>query len=302
MRYLTLMRLEWIDDILAVLDSGSLTRAADKRLLTQSAFTRRIRLIEDNIGATLFDRRRKPVSLMPGVQALEPELRELSMRLHKLRHTMKTASDHASKSLSLVCQHALTTTVSPKVVRALTANNDISVRVRSGNQDECLLQLISKQVDFAIMYTISDGRAHDLENAFEAKTLGTDTLIPVCVPEMRREVAGEAIPAIIYPPDVFLGQVFSRLVAPRLPEKATIVSRAETALTLAMLQYAVDGIGVAWLPNSLAANSLAEGRLVRVDALPAQALTIRMVRLAGAQSDYNEQVWKRLAGQLPNFW
>ena len=37
------MRLEWIEDILAVLDTGSLARAAEKRLLTQSAFTRRVR-------------------------------------------------------------------------------------------------------------------------------------------------------------------------------------------------------------------------------------------------------------------
>ncbi|AXT27452.1 LysR family transcriptional regulator [Ruegeria sp. AD91A] len=297
------MRLEWIDDILAVLDSGSLTRAAEKRLLTQSAFTRRVRLIEGSIGATLFDRRRKPVSLMPGVQALEPELRELSARLHKLRHTLKTESDQASQSLSFVCQHALTTTVSPKVVRTLTADDDISVRVRSGNQDECLLQLISKEVDFAIMYAISDGRMQNLENAFEAKTLGADTLIPVCAPAMRRELDGETVPAIIYPPDVFLGQVFSRLIAPRLPDKTRIMAKAETALTLAMLQYAVNEIGVAWLPHSLVATPLAQGQLVSVEeALPAQALTIRMVRLAGPQSEYSEQIWQRLAGQLQSFW
>ncbi|WP_299641369.1 LysR substrate-binding domain-containing protein [uncultured Ruegeria sp.] len=297
------MRLEWIDDILAVLDSGSLTRAAEKRLLTQSAFTRRVRLIEGSIGATLFDRRRKPVSLMPGVQALEPELRELSARLHKLRHTLKTESDQASQPLSFVCQHALTTTVSPKVVRTLTADDDISVRVRSGNQDECLLQLISKEVDFAIMYAISDGRVQNLENAFEAKTLGADTLIPVCAPAMRRELDGETVPAITYPPDVFLGQVFSRLIAPRLPDKTRIMAKAETALTLAMLQYAVNEIGVAWLPHSLVATPLAQGQLVSVEeALPAQALTIRMVRLAGPQSEYSEQIWQRLAGQLQSFW
>ena len=297
------MRLEWIDDILAVLDNGSLTRAAEKRLLTQSAFTRRVRLIEGSIGATLFDRRRKPVSLMPGVQALEPELRELSARLHKLRHSLKTESDQASQSLSLVCQHALTTTVSPKVVRMLTENSDISVQVRSGNQDECLLQLISKEVDFAIMYAISDGRVQNLENAFEAKSLGADTLIPVCAPAMRRELDGKTIPAIVYPPDVFLGQVFSRLIAPRLPDKTRIMAKAETALTLAMLQYAVNEIGVAWLPHSLVATPLAQGQLVSVEeALPAQALTIRMVRLAGPQSEYSEQIWQRLAGQWQSVW
>ncbi|MGB0438874.1 MAG: LysR family transcriptional regulator, partial [Paracoccaceae bacterium] len=79
------MRLDWIDDILAVLDHGSLARAAETRRLTQSAFTRRVRIIEDSIGTPLFDRRRKPVTLMPGVQALAPELRDLSARLHSLR-------------------------------------------------------------------------------------------------------------------------------------------------------------------------------------------------------------------------
>ena len=49
------MRLDWIDDILAVLDCGSLARAAQKRSLTQPAFTRRVRLIEDSIGAELLE-------------------------------------------------------------------------------------------------------------------------------------------------------------------------------------------------------------------------------------------------------
>ncbi|MFA3917071.1 LysR family transcriptional regulator [Ruegeria hyattellae] len=289
------MRLEWIDDILAVLDSGSLARAAEKRLLTQSAFTRRVRLIEDNIGATLFDRRRKPVSLMPGVQALELELRELSTRLHKLRHTLKTESDQAGKSLSFVCQHALTTTVSPKVVRALTQDRETSVRVRSGNQDECLLQLISKEVDFAIMYAVPDDRMPEPGNAFEAKTIGTDTLIPVCAPALRTKATDAEIPTISYPPEVFLGQVFSRMIAPRLPKGTNALTRAETALTLAVLQYAVDEIGVAWLPHSLVAAHLAEGKLSRVDdVLPAQALAIRMVRLAEAQPEYGEKLWKKL--------
>ncbi len=36
------MRLEWIEDILCVIDTGSFTQAAQKRHLTQPAFTRRI--------------------------------------------------------------------------------------------------------------------------------------------------------------------------------------------------------------------------------------------------------------------
>ncbi|MFT7595892.1 MAG: DNA-binding transcriptional LysR family regulator [Paracoccaceae bacterium] len=293
------MRLEWIDDILAVLDGGSLAHAAETRLLTQSAFTRRVRVIEDSIGATLFDRRRKPVSLMPGVQALEPELRDLSARLHKLRYTLKTSSDQAGKSLAFVCQHALTSTVSPQVVRVLTKDGKTSVSVRSGNQDECLMQLVSKKVDFAIMYTVPDDKSPEISKAFETVSLGADILIPVCVPALRAKAAGAVIPTICYPPEVFLGQVFARMISPRLPEGTTVVPIAETALTLAMLQLALNEIGIAWLPQSLVTGHLAKGELVRVDdTLPAQALNIRMIRLIEAQTENGDLTWHHLAEHL----
>ena len=41
------MRLDWLDDLLAVLEQGSLSRAAESRQLTQPAFSRRIKAIED---------------------------------------------------------------------------------------------------------------------------------------------------------------------------------------------------------------------------------------------------------------
>lgn len=72
------MRLEWIEDILAVHDTGSLRAAASKRLLTASAFTRRIRVLEEAIGTDIFDRRKKPVVLRPHVLELIPQLRDVA--------------------------------------------------------------------------------------------------------------------------------------------------------------------------------------------------------------------------------
>jgi DNA-binding transcriptional LysR family regulator len=289
------MRLEWIDDILAVLDCGSLARAADRRFLTQSAFTRRVRMIEENIGATLFDRRRKPVTLMPGVHMLEPELRDLSARLHKLRQALKVSDDLASRSVTFACQHALTTTVSPLIVRALTADDEASVRVRSGNKDECLMLLVSKEVDFAIMYGVPELTSPETGSAFDVVALGSDTLIPVCAPSMRAKAAGRVIPTINYPPEVFLGQLFGRMIRPRLPQGVNLVPVAETALTLAVLQYALNEIGIAWLPHSLVAAHLAEGSLVGVDdVLPTQALNIMMIRLTEVSSAQNDLVWRHV--------
>lgn len=296
------MRLEWIDDILAVLDCGSLAQAAEKRGITQSAFTRRVRTIEDSIGTTLFDRRRKPVTLMLGVQTLESEMRELSARLHQLGHMLKTTSSQRDKPLTFVCQHALTTTISPRIVRAATRDGELSVRVHSGNQDDCLMQLLSKEVDLAIMYALPQEPETEISRAFESVDLGEDCLIPVCAPSLRDKASCAVIPIIAYPADVFLGQVFTQMIGPRLPIGAATLPIAETALTLAMMQLALSEIGIAWLPFSLVSQSLSRGDLVRIDnLLPAQTLDIKMVRLRATQTERRETIWRHLATELSPF-
>lgn len=293
------MRLEWIDDILAVLDCGSLAQAAEKRGLTQSAFTRRARTIEENIGTTLFDRRRKPITLMPSVQTLEPDLRELSEKLHQLGHMLKTTSSRMGKPLTFVCQHALTTTISPRIVQAATQNGEASVRVHSGNQDDCLMRLLSREVDLAVMYALPQEPETEMSKAFESVDLGGDSLIPVCAPSLRDKASCATIPIIAYPADVFLGQVFAQMISSRLPVGIATLPIAETALTLAMLQLALSEIGIAWLPFSLVADSLRLGDLVRLDdVLPAQNLNIKMIRLRATQTERSEAIWKHLSDEF----
>lgn len=293
------MRLEWIEDILAVLDTGSLARAAEKRLVTQSAFTRRVRLIEDSIGSELFDRRRKPVKLLGGVEALAPELRDLSMRLRQVRQKLHAANSQAGSALSFACQHAITTTVSPSIVRALTAQGDAPVRVRSSNQEECMMLLLSGEVDFVVMYTVPDMPTPFLERAFETLTLGGDVLIPVCAPELRDALPSTRLPTISYPSDVFLGQVFDRHIAPRLDNEMQVVTKAETALTLAAYEFAVGGIGVAWLPRSMVVAAMAQGSLVSLDAdLPVQPLDIKAFRLSDHGGLQSETAWRDTLSQI----
>lgn len=288
------MRLDWLDDLLAVLDTGSFARAAEARHLTQSAFTRRIRAIEDSIGAELFDRNRKPVALLPSVRAQEPEMRALAAGLRRLRDTLRRSGAGGAGAISLACQHAITTTVSPRLVALLTAQGGHSVRVRSGNRDECLLKLLAGEVDFAVMYALPGEPALPEERGFDAVTLGADTFLPVAAPG----IAGGAgdWPLIAYPADVFLGQIMDRAILPRVPEQIRFARRAETALTLAACEYALAGIGIAWLPRSMVAGALTDGRLVALDdQLPDQKLDIRMIRLAGASAPALDTAWARLS-------
>ena len=50
------MNLSWLEDFLVLSASGNFSRAADERHMTQPAFSRRIRALEEWLGADLFDR------------------------------------------------------------------------------------------------------------------------------------------------------------------------------------------------------------------------------------------------------
>lgn len=298
------MRLEWIEDILAVLDTGSLARAAEQRFLTQSAFTRRVRHIEDAIGATLFDRARKPVVLLPNVARLEPEMRQLRTQLLKLRNELQSASLHAQGRFGIACQHAITATVSPSIVQTLTAEMGVPVRVKSANQDACLMQLLTGTVDIAFVYSLPGEDMPVPPQAIEVALIGQDLLVPACAPALQDIPLSGRLPIIGYPADVFLGQVFERHVLPRLPPDLTLETKVETALTLAACQFALDGIGIAWLPQSLLAQYRTHRRLIALDRhLPTQALEIRMLRLAQAQTADTDAIWaavkRRAADVVP---
>lgn len=292
------MQLDWIEDILAVVDTGSLARAAERRFVTQSAFTRRIRLIEDKIGVTLFDRSRKPVAVMPGVQALVPDLRDLGQRLRRLNYDLRMSERSSGGGVTFVCQHAITATISPQIVQVLTAQDEMSVRVRSGNRDECLMLVLSGEVDFAVTYEAAGEQLPLPLKGFEAADIGKDQLVPVCRPDLHVMAEDPVIPTIGYPPEVFFGHIFRQQIEPRLPDHTVISLKAETALTLAAREYALGGIGIAWLPLMLVSKHLNERRLKLIDWLPTQPLHLKMIRFAGERNDRQDRAWNALLTQF----
>ncbi|SFN41944.1 DNA-binding transcriptional regulator, LysR family [Roseovarius lutimaris] len=288
------MRLEWLDDILAVAEAGSLARAAQIRHVSQSAFTRRLRAIEEALGVPLFDRRRKPVVLLPEIEAQAGEMRALATQLRHLRETLTQTS--GARGLTLACQHAITTTHSPAIVSILTAQGGRPVRVRSDNRDECLLRLLSGEVDLAVLYAAPEIAPLTLNRAFEQVLLGRERLIPVAVPRLAQ---GDDLPFIGYPSDVFLGQVMARAILPGIAAHRVLRRRAETALTLAAREYACRGIGVAWLPEGMVAQDLKSGRLISLtESLPSQQMELWMIRLSDRPDDSWAQDWARLVAAL----
>ncbi|EYD77483.1 transcriptional regulator, LysR family [Rubellimicrobium mesophilum DSM 19309] len=291
------MRLEWLEDILAVAETGSLAEAAERRHLSPSAFSRRIQLIENYVGVELFDRSRKPVQLHPVAADYRDRMVELAGALRHLRDDLQRGARLSSNRLVLASQHALTAALTPSLIQSIQQRHPQAyVRLRSANLDECFGLLLSGQADIALAYRVP-GEEHPIQADFiEAVEIGRDRLIPV-LGMNTPAAASDEVGVVAYPADVFFGQVMQRHVLPRLEEGPRYVPRVETALTLAALELAIEGIGIAWVPASLARAAVAEGRVADLsDQLPGCELSVTAVRLAGQGGEICTSIWSHFMG------
>lgn len=294
------MRLEWLEDLLAVAETGSFHEAAERRFLTQSAFSRRIQNIEDHVGIELFDRSRKPVQLRPTMADKRDHIQRLAVDLRQLVMDLKLDARIASNRVAIASQHSLTTALTPYLLKQLRRQNEtIHVRLRSANLDECFGLLLSRQADIALVYRVP-GEDHPVSAGYvETATIGVDRLIPVfdagALDELTIGMSGDQVPYIAYPGDVFFGSMMGRLILPRVRGATRFIPIVETALTLAALEMAAVGIAVAWVPESLARQQIEDGVIADLsDMLHSCPLDITAVRLSGTSGPIAGEVWSQI--------
>ncbi|PZX17004.1 DNA-binding transcriptional LysR family regulator [Palleronia aestuarii] len=296
------MRLEWLEDILAVAETGSFSEAAERRHLTQSAFSRRIRHIEEYLGIELFDRSRKPVQLRDTLLEQREPIAELARQLRQLTEDLRHGDRVAGNRIVLASQHSLTASLTPKLVRRLEASHvNIHVRLRSANLDGCYAMLLSRSADVAIVYFLADEGIEAQPDYIETAEIGYDRLIPVAGTQIVRrlnDATDAPLPLIAYPGEVFFGRVLDRAILPAVRAYRTVAPKVETALTHAALELASEGIGIAWVPMSLAAARLDEGRIADLsDRLPGCRLGVAALRIRGTPSPAAASVWAQLMAE-----
>ena len=293
------MRLEWLEDIVAVMETGSFNAAAARRFVTQPAFSRRIRVIEDYVGTELFDRDRKPVGLKPSIASQQQEIKHLVSLMKDLLYELRRQGAETNNRIVIASQHAITATRVPMIVEMLSQRMDISVRLRSANRDECLVLLMTKQADLLINYQSAAEAAAPAGDFLERTVLGREAFIPVFA-SGRLNILNECaamgeLPVIAYPSDAFLGQLFNEELLPNIRSGEVVRRKVETALTLAALQFAINGVGVAWVPESVARDAIRTGLVFDLsNVLPSSELTIAALRLVGAHTPTEQGLWKEI--------
>ena len=87
------MELRWLEDFLALAEQRTFARAAAVRRMTQPAFGRRIRALEEWFGTRLFVRSAQGAVLTPAGEFLRAPAEELTRHVYQLRQATLEVGD-----------------------------------------------------------------------------------------------------------------------------------------------------------------------------------------------------------------
>jgi DNA-binding transcriptional LysR family regulator len=287
--------LAYLLDFKALAETGSFSRAAFARNVTQPAFSRRIRALEDWAGTALFARGATPIVLTEAGRALGPAIDRALNCLTQGQADAQAAAARTTSSLHFAATHVLSFTFFPNWLRSLEGGEPLeAVQLSSDSLSACENLIQEGRVQFLLCHHHKEAPVRLDPTRFLSVRVGADTLSLVAAKGADQTAPGP-LPYLGYSEQSGLG----RIVAAALPGPYAELSRRtvfQSHLAAAIRSMVLAGRGAAWLPLSLIASDLAEGRLVRAG-LPAYDIDveIHLFRAAHGLGKTAERFWTQLA-------
>lgn len=244
----------------AAAQSGSFAGAARQMNISESAISRKVRLLEDHLGLALFARGHRSVDLTVAGQRF---LAQIVPAMDLLRDAVEDATQTSpNRPVVVAATHSVASLwLTPRLPAFRHLRSDINIALMASDNDaECL----AETVDLAIL------RGDGNWKGFDARLLFGEVIFPVCAPEflhqnpqitdMAQLADAPLIEVSSNHPEWMNWQVWLQnmgQVAPKL-DRATVFNSYPLSISAA-----VDGVGVALGWGHLVDPLLATGRLLR---------------------------------------
>lgn len=297
------MEVKWLLDYLSLVDTRNFSRSADERATTQPAFSRRIKALEEWLGAPMFDRSKQPIELTYAGRQFKPVAEEVLRRLLQSREEIRQIGQRTESTVTFAATHSLSLVFFPNWIRGIEKEVGVlRTRLDSNQIGNCIQSLSRGECNFMLLPTHSTVEIKLPEEGFVSIAVGLDRLVPVSAPD-ETGAPRHALPGSKKNPLDYLAYVGSaasgRAVDVLLRERAGQVHLRrvfDSHLAGVLKSMAVEGRGLAWLPQSEIVSELEGGSLVFAGddcwSIPSE---IRLFRSREPLPKKAEEFWKHLA-------
>lgn len=294
------MDLNWLQDFVCLARTLNFTRAAEERNITQPAFSRRIKALENWIGVPLIKRSTYPVQLSEAGQQFLPVARNAIAEITDIRQTIRAQERGVTAFQRFAVLHTISVNYLSRRIGQMERDiPNLRVRVYSDNLRACCQMLSDGACDFLLCYSHQDVLPIFDGAQFARRDVGTEKILPVAQAEAAHRYGWSLdsatvapMPYLGYDPSSFLGTVVDQTIGRREPPLALCYM---DALTEAIKRRTLAGSGVSWLPESVVADEMADGRIARVGGESWEAtLTLTLFCSPDRLDKTGRDVWETL--------
>ncbi len=276
------MLLAQIEGFVEIARQGTMRRAAEVLAISQPALTARIQALERELGAQLFRRTQRGMVLTPAGRAFLPHADRAIEAVTGGATLIRQLEHGVIGELALAVAPAVSAYVLPVVLARFTEYHpDVRLLVRTGHSEEVVDLVARGEVELGIVRLLRDTRVR-------SRPLYEDELVLVAPPDHPFAVTGAIDVAEVSHARLILFDRTSSYyeltnalfrVAGVVPRGVMEVDNIEAAKRMVE-----QGLGVALLPGTAVADSLAAGSLREIEMIGADTIRRRIVAVERAGS------------------
>ncbi|MEP2921404.1 LysR substrate-binding domain-containing protein [Sulfitobacter sp.] len=296
------MEITWLEDLIELDATRNFSIAATARNITQPAFSRRIKALENWIGTQLIDRSTFPVKLTPAGEVVLENARTLTQDMYRLRDECRDLFSPSSDTLSISALHSIALSIYPTYAQKLQkVIGPFTTRMNATDYYDCIESLTVGRSELAICYSHILGPQYLNSGQFETLTLMQDPLVLVASPQiadrleqaLEARTGGETLPLVSYSSGCFLGKMQEILTKHYYTKHIVFHTVFESSMSETLKRMILAGQGLGWLPKSIIEDELQQNKLQILSADDAVLeLDLVLVRKTATGSPLMQKIWE----------
>lgn len=258
------LEIRWIEDLLALDQEKSISKAAAVRHVTQSAFTRRIQNIEESLGFQILKRYSKNIDFTDAGQVLLSTAKNIQNQMDTtIKYLEKNIKDN-ELSIKFAVSHSLITQFFPKFIQKLYSDyNDLKLEIIAANLQQGIHLLKEGSCDFLICYCDQLTLQQLDLTLFTYHKIVNMQIVPVTASKngLPNYQLNQTFPLLAYSKQAYLRKCVDKIIESKLNYRTLY----ETDNASDLKALALQGLGVAWLPRLLIEEEINESKLKILD-------------------------------------
>lgn len=257
------MNIEQLEAFVHVATTGSFSKAGDILFLSQPSVSSRIKVLEDELQATLFKRVGSKVYLSEEGKLFLPYAQQVLKNIQEGKRSIKRMSNTFNGEVLLATYFSGANYVLPEIVKEFNIlHPQIKLIIYSGHSNQVLDMVLNNEVTFGIVRSI-------FHPQIETTVLKKDQVILVCHPDhpfrqlkqlTTKELANA--PFILFKRETFDWELIHNAFKRKRVEPNIVV---EVDSIEGAKQMVKKNIGASFLPHSSVLEELEKGDLYTLD-------------------------------------